>query len=239
MIEKHLMKLRARDELSDAEERAIIAAVSEYRDYPTDRTFIRAGEELEHSTLLLEGMMCRYKDLSDGQRQITELHVPGDFADMHSFTLKHLDHNVMTLTPCRAAIVPHERLRTITEQFPHLTRIYWFGTNLDAAIHREWEVSLGRRTALAKVAHLFCELYVRLGIVGLTEGTSYELKLTQTDLAESLGLTSVHVNRTLRELREQGLVEFRGSRVEISDLPRLERVAEFSPDYLYLEKRPR
>jgi CRP-like cAMP-binding protein len=233
------MKVRARDELSAAEEQAIVSSVSEYRDYASDRTFIRAGEELDHSTILLDGLMCRFKDLRDGQRQITELHVAGDFADLHSFTLKRLDHHMMTLTPCRVAIVPHERLSAITEQYPHLTRVYWFSTNLDAAIHREWELSLGRRTAISRMAHLFCELFVRLRIVGLTEGTSYELKLTQTDLAEALGLTSVHINRTLKELREQGLVEFRGSRVEIADLPGLERVAEFNPAYLYLERRPR
>ena len=158
---------------------------------------------------------------------------------MHSFTLKRLDHHVITLTPCRVAVLPHERLREITEQHPHLTRVYWFGTNLDAAIHREWEVSLGRRTAIAKVAHLFCELYVRLGIVGLTDGLSYQLALTQTDLAECLGLTSVHINRTLKELREAGLVEFRGGEVVIQDLEGLQRVAEFDPSYLYLERRAR
>ena len=239
MIEKHLMKLRARDELSPEEEQAIIGAVSEYREYAGDKTFIRAGVELDHSTLLLDGLMCRYKDLRDGQRQITELHVAGDFADLHSFTLKRLDHNVMTLTPCRVAIIPHERLREITEKYTHLTRVYWFATNLDAAIHREWELSLGRRSAISRMAHLFCELFVKLGLVGLTDGTSYDLRLTQTDLAECLGLTSVHVNRTLKELREQGLVEFRGSRVSISDLEGLQRTAEFDPAYLYLEKRPR
>ena len=239
MIEKHLMKLRARDELSPAEEQAIIDSVAEYRDYPADKTFIRAGETLNHSTLLLDGLMSRHKDLRDGQRQITELHVAGDFADLHSFTLKRLDHHVMTLTPCRVAIVPHERLKAITDAYPHLTRVYWFATNLDAAIHREWELSLGRRSAISRLAHLFCELLVRLRIVGLAEPTGYDLKLTQTDLAEALGLTSVHINRTLKELREQDLVEFRGSRVEIADLRGLERVAEFNPAYLYLERRPR
>jgi CRP-like cAMP-binding protein len=239
MIEKHLMKLRARDELSAAEEQAIIDTVLECRDYPADRTFIRAGVELNHSTVLLDGLMCRYKDLRSGQRQITELNVPGDYADLHSFTLKRLDHHMMTLTPCRVAIVPHERLTALTEAHPHLTRVYWFSTNLDAAIHREWELSLGRRAAISRVAHLFCELFVRLGIVGLTQGTSYELKLTQTDLAEALGQTAVHINRTLKELREQGLVEFRSGRVTILDLAGLERLAEFDPAYLYLERRPR
>lgn len=116
MIEKHLMKLRARDHLSESEEQAISEAVTEYRDYRTDLTFIEPYQELQHSTLLLDGLMCRYKDLKDGQRQVTELHVAGDFADLHSFTLKRLDHSVMTLTPCRVGILPHENLRRLTEQ---------------------------------------------------------------------------------------------------------------------------
>ena len=239
MIDRHLMKLRARDEVSAQEEEAIRSAVSETRDYPADHTFIRRGAELHHSTLLLDGLACRYKDLRDGQRQISELHVAGDFADLHSFSLKRLDHSIMTLTPARVAIVPHERLREITEQYPHLTRLYWFMTNLDAAIHREWEVSLGRRSALARVAHLFCELHVRLGIVGLAADDGYDLILTQGELAECLGLTAVHVNRTLKELRERALVEFRGRRVKIQDMAGLKRVAEFDPSYLYLEQRPR
>ena len=233
------MKLRARDEISATEEQAIRAAISEQREYRADHTFIKAGVELSVSTLLLDGLMCRYKDLRNGERQISELHVPGDFADLHSFTLKRLDHHVMTLTPCRVAIVPHENLEAITREHPHLTRVYWFSTNLDAAIHREWELSLGRRSALSRTAHLFCELRVRLGIVGLAEDDGYELPLTQTDLSECLGLTSVHVNRTLKELREMGVVEFRGRRVSINDWSELQRVAEFDPAYLYLERRRR
>lgn len=239
MIDRHITKLRARDDISPEEEAAIRSAVSEIREIPADRTFIRRREELSVCTLLLDGFMCRYKDLREGQRQITELHVAGDFADLHSFTLKHLDHNVMALTKCTVAIVPHERVAAITEKFPHLARVYWFATNLDAAIHREWEVSLGRRTAISRVAHVFCELFVRLGIVGLVEGTSYALNLTQTDLAECLGLTSVHVNRTLKELRESGTVEFRNGRVEILDLEALRSIAEFDPTYLYLDRRSR
>jgi CRP-like cAMP-binding protein len=239
MIHRHLLKIRARDDLSLEEEQALRAAIADAREEPADRLLIRAEQELSHSTLLLKGVACRYKDLRDGQRQITELHVAGDFLDLHSFTLKRLDHNVMTLTACTIAVLPHDKLKAITEEYPHLTRIYWFGTNLDAAIHREWEVSLGRRSALSRMAHLFCELQVRLGIVGLADDRGYELRLTQMELAECLGLTSVHINRTLKELREQGLVEFRGGRVEIQDPAGLRRAAEFDPSYLYLEKRER
>lgn len=239
MIDRHLMKLRARDEVTEQEEQAIRAAVSETRQYPADHVFIRSGQEQNVSTLVLSGVMCRYKDLRDGRRQIMELHIAGDFADLHSFTLKRLDHNVMTLTPCEVAIVPHERLQEITEQHPHLTRIYWFSTNLDAAIHREWVVSLGIRSALARLAGLFCELHIRLGLVGLTDGDSYELPLTQPELAECVGITAVHVNRTLKDLRERGLVEFRGKRVNILDLPGLRAAAEFDTGYLHLERRSR
>lgn len=236
MIERHLLKLRARDSVSPEEERAIRESITEVRAFPADETVIHRGHRVNHSILLLDGIMCRYKDLSEGQRQITELHVSGDFADLHSFTLKRLDHSVMALTPCRAAIVPHEKLERITERFPHLTRLYWFTTNMDAAIHREWEVSLGRRTAISRVAALFCEMKIRLEVVGLTEGMSYNLNLTQTDLAECVGLTPIHVNRTLKELREQQLVEFRGGRATIRDWEGLVAIAEFDPAYLYLEK---
>lgn len=238
-MDTHLKKLRARNDISAEEERVIRAAVSEERELKADQTFVRAGEELRHSTILLEGLLCRYKDLRQGQRQITEVHVAGDWPDLHGFTLKYLDHNLMTMTPCRIAMIPHERLYDITEKYPHLTRVYWFSTNLDASIHREWELSLGRRPAIARVAHLFCELHVRLGIVGLADDEGYDLQLTQSDLAECLGLTSVHVNRTLKELREQKLVEFRGGRVMLMDLEGLRRTAEFDPAYLYLGQRER
>jgi CRP-like cAMP-binding protein len=237
MIERHLAKLRARDEIGPDEEAAIVGSIAEYRDYPADHRFIKAREELDHSTLIVEGWACRYKDVRNGQRQITELHIAGDFADLHSFTLKHLDHDVMTLTPARVAIVPHQALRTITERFPHLTRLYWFNTNLDAAIHREWELSLGRRSAVARLANLVCELGVRLEIVGLAAEDGFDLPLTQGDLADCLGLTSIHVNRMLRQLREQAVIEIQGGRVMILDPVKLRRVAEFDPTYLYLQRR--
>ena len=239
MIEKHLMKLRARSDVSAAEESVLRALPGQTRTVMAKATLIHAGDQLSNSTLLLDGLMCRYKDLSDGQRQVTELHVAGDFVDLHSFTLKRLDHNIMALTQCTVALVPHDRLKQLTEDHPHLTRVYWFTTNLDAAIHREWELSLGRRTALARLAHLFCELHARLGLVGLADDDGYDLPITQIDLAECVGMTSVHVNRTLRELRGEQVVEFRYGRVQIKDLRKLQAIADFDPGFLYLERQPR
>jgi CRP-like cAMP-binding protein len=110
---------------------------------------------------------------------------------------------------------------------------------MDAAVHREWELSLGRRSAIARIAHLLCEMHVRLGLVDLTNDLQFRLSLTQVDLAECVGLTPVHVNRTLKQLREQGLADVRRGRVTILDLGRLQSLAEFNPDYLYLESEPR
>ena len=239
MIEAHLRKLRARDEITADEQRALRDAVEDVRTFPADRLAIRAGEELQQSMLLLDGWMGRIKDLRSGQRQMIELHISGDFVDLHSFTLKRLDHDVVTLTQCKVASVPHHALKRITEEYPHLARVLWLMTNVDAAIHRERVMSLGGRSAISSMAHLFCELHVRLEIVGLADSSGYHFPLTQEKLAQCLGLTGVHVNRTLQELRRRGVIELEDRRLVILDLPALRAIGEFDPSYLYVERQPR
>ena len=234
LISAHLRKLRQRTEISPQEERAIRDLISETRQLRGNDVVIREGELLSSSTLLLSGWLARVKDLAAGQRQVTELHVAGDFADLHGFTLKRLDHDVVAMSECTVGIVPHEAIRAMTDRFPRLGRIYWFFTNLDAAIHREWSLSLGRRSAISRMAHLFCEMEVRLGVVGGTSDGSYEFPLTQRELAQCLGLTVVHANRTLQELRRRQLVEFSRRRINILDRAALCGLAEFDPSYLYL-----
>ena len=237
MIEAHLLKLRKRDVISAAEEAALRRLCKDLRRIPAHKTVISEGEPLNESLLLLEGWLARAKGLSGGERQFTEIHVPGDFADLHSLTLKRLDHDVVALTPVRLVAVPHDELRRLTEEFPHIARIYWFSTNVDAAIHREWAVSLGRRSALARTAHLFCELFERLKVVELTRGDSYDFPLTQDELATALGMTPVHINRTLQELRRQELIRLEHRQLTILDQDGLRKVAEFDTDYLYLDRR--
>jgi CRP-like cAMP-binding protein len=232
-------KLRVRDEVSDEEAEVLRDSISEVRDYGAGRTIVRSGVVLTESNLLFDGLVCRFKDMLDGERQIMELHVAGDFVDLHSFVLKRIEHNIGSLTAARFAIVPHEALRRITEGWPHLARLLWFSTLLDSAIHREKIITVGRRSASARVAHLLCELYLRLQTVGLAGDLRYTLPITQADLADASGLTSVHVNRMLKELRDAGLVTFRGSEVVIHDWEGLQKAAEFSPSYLYLERRER
>jgi CRP-like cAMP-binding protein len=238
MITVHLKQLRRRTEISPEEERAIRGAVSETREVAADTMVIRSGEEVHSSLMLLDGWMARSKDLQSGERQVTELHIAGDFADLHAFTLKRLDHDLLTLSDCTVAVVPHDRLKDITERYPHLGRVYWFSTNVDAAMNREWALSLGQRSALSRMAHLFCELYVRLDLVGRTNGKGYQFPLTQRELSECLGLTVVHANRTLQELRRRGLVELESRQLTILDHRGLEGVAEFDPSYLYLDRIP-
>ncbi len=235
-VQELVAKLRARDDISRAEEQVLHGAVSEIRHFHPGRTLVRAGALLNESMLVVDGIISRHKDLANGERQIQELHVAGDFTDLHGFLLKRLDHNIGAITRATMAIVPHDNLRRISEEHPHLTRMLWFSTMLDAAIQRETILSVGRRSAVARIGHLMCELSLRLKLVGLSDGTRFMLPMTQLDLADATGLTSVHVNRMLRQLREQELMTFRSGEVVIHDWERLAKVAEFDPVYLHIER---
>ena len=238
LIERHLNRLPPRHSISAAEEAAIRGLPDAPTRVPAGTLLIRAGKRLENSTLLLDGFLSRYKDMANGRRQVTEVAVPGDFADLHSFALKRLDHDIAAMSDCIVATVPHEKLEDLTRTHPRLTRIYWFTTNLDAAIHREWELSLGQRSAEQRLAALICELQVRLGLIGMADESGFDLPLKQVHLSECVGLTPVHVNRMLRVLRERGLMSFSGARVTLHDLPGLRRLAEFDEGYLYLHPDP-
>ncbi len=207
--------------------------------FQADEDMVREGDRPSDSKLLLEGFAARYKILHNGKRQITSIHVPGDFVDLHNFTLKVMDHAIFAMSPCKVAVVPHEVLHRITEEHPHLTRLLWLNTTIDGAIHRQTLVNLGRQAALGQLAHLLCELFVRLEVVGETEDYSFRLPITQSELGDALGLSTVHVNRTLQELRSQGLLTWRGNLVVIEDWERLCEVAQFDPVYLNLEHQPR
>jgi CRP-like cAMP-binding protein len=199
---------------------------------------IREGDRPTESTVLITGLAARYSLLRNGKRQITVLHVPGDFVDLHSFFIKTMDHAIMAITPCTVGGVPHETLRGISENHPHLARLLGVHIAVDGAIHRHWIVAMGRRSALEHTAHLLCELFLRLQVVGLTEGYSFKLPLTQAELGDTLGLSTVHVNRVVQELRK-GLITWRGETVVIEDWLRLQELAEFDPTFLSQESEPR
>jgi CRP-like cAMP-binding protein len=225
--------------LSDEEKRMLEGAVGRIREFGRDEDIVHEGDSPSETCLLLEGFAGRYRVLQSGKRQITALHIVGDFVDLHGFLLARMDHAVSALTPCKVAVVPHERLREITESCPRLARMLWLDTLVDGAIHREWLVAMGRLSALGHVSHLLCELFLRLQAAGQTDGCSFRLPLTQTDLGDALGLSTVHVNRVLQELRAEGLIASRGTILTIEDWERLKQLGEFSPTYLNLEEETR
>jgi len=222
----------------EVDERARLeAAISEIQTLLPRTNIVHAGDQVQHSTLLIEGFMSRYIDDRRGLRQLVAVHVPGDFVDLHAFPLKILDHDVATMTASTVAIVPHVQLDAIMLEMPQITRKLWFATLLDAAIHRAWLFRLGRLDAVGRVAHFLCETNARLVSAGLSDGRRFALGLNQTDLAEVCGLTSVHVNRVMRQLREERLCIFRSSLVEILDPDRLTKRGQFDPAYLYIDNQ--
>ena len=239
LLDAFFRKLERRDIVSPDERQALIDAAGPLLEVRAGADLVREGERPDRSQLVISGFTTRYRVLSDGQRQITAIHVPGDFVDLHSFVLKEMDHSVGALSDCRIISFPHQGLATITERFPHLTRLLWLMTLLDSAIHREWIVAMGRRSAAGQMAHLVCELYVRLGVVGLVTNDSFTLPLTQMELADALGISAVHVNRVLQELRGENLLTWQNQVIHVLDWPRLQERAEFDPRYLHLNSEPR
>lgn len=239
MLEAFFRKLEQRDVLN-SDERAVLTAAFDPvpKSYPAGSDLVTEGSRPSSSTLVLSGFTTRYRLLEDGKRQITAVHVPGDFVDLPSFLLKVMDHAVGALSPVTVATVPHANLRRITEGYPHLGRMLWFMTLLDSSILREWVVGMGRRTAPEHLAHFICEMVVRLRIAGLAD-LSFDLPLTQMELGDALGLSAVHINRTLQELRSEHLFTWEGQRIEVLDWDRLKSRARFDPLYLHLEREPR
>ncbi len=221
--------------LNQDEIAALEAAAARTATFAARQIIVRQQTPLTQCTLLLDGFVERYRDTPEGKRQILAIHIPGDFVDLHSYPLKRLEHSVAALTDVRVALFPHVAVRTLTERSATLTELLWRSTLIDAAINREWIVSVGARSAVVRLAHLFCEMYVRLERIGMAPDKTFPLPLTQVDLSDATGLTAVHANRMLRELREKKLVTFRGGVVEILDWDSLRTFADFDPAYLFLD----
>jgi CRP-like cAMP-binding protein len=230
--------LERRDRLSDRERDALAGALGEVRIHPAGDVLVRAHAPTEASTLLLDGILGRAFYQSEGKRQIVALHVAGDFVDLHSLLLQQLDHDVVAMSDVRVALFPHAALRRLSEAEPHLTRMLWLLTVIDAAVHREWVARLGHSAAV-RVAQLLCELHARYDVVGLADGQGFSLPLTQIELADAAALTPVHLNRTLRKLREANLAVVRDGYASVPDIAKLQRFAGFDPTYLYLDRRAR
>jgi CRP-like cAMP-binding protein len=228
-----ISKLGSFTDLSD-EDRELIECLSDnVTGHRAGRDLIREGERPELVFLLLEGWAYRYKVLPDGQRQIMAFLLPGDLCDVHIFILEAMDHSLGLLSDAKVAAIPKQRILEITERRPNLARALWWSTLVDEAVLREWLVNIGRRDAYYRIAHLFAELYLRMDMVGLADGQSFNLPLTQEALGDTLGLTAVHVNRMLAALAADGLITRQKRHIGIADWSKMRIAADFDPIYLH------
>jgi CRP-like cAMP-binding protein len=232
-------KLEAFTRLSADDRQGLVQASRNFRYVDARRDVISEGDKPHHVHLVLDGWACRYKQLPDGKRQIVSLFVPGDFCDLNVYILKYMDHSIGAITRLKVAMITPDEMTALTAERPRVTQALWWNELVTTAIQREWTVNLGQRSAYERLGHLLVELYLRLATVGRAAGGRCDFPLTQNDLADATGLTSVHVNRTLQELRRDGLIELERKQLRILDLDRLMDASMFNENYLHLDHEGR
>jgi CRP-like cAMP-binding protein len=231
-----IRKLQKFVRLSAEDERALDKLVQERIQKIGGREDVaREGDNPETLKVILSGWACRTKMLEDGRRQILSFFLPGDLCELNIYILREMDHTIAALTPLTYAEITRDKFELVTSQHPRIAQAFWWDTLVATAVQREWTLSVGQRTALERISHLFCELFIKLDVIGRTRRNRCEFPLLQSDLGEATGLSTVHVNRTLRELRSQNLIVLRGKELTIPDLERLKEVAMFNISYLHLE----
>ncbi len=229
-------KLESVFKLTDDERQALENLPMRLTDIRAHQDIVREGDRPYRSFVILEGFACAFKMTNMGKRQIMAFFIAGDMPDIQSLHLSTLDHSIGTITPCTVGFIEHETLRAVCRQYPRLTDAFWRNTLIDAAIFREWVTNIGRREAYNRIAHLICELLVKMRAVGLAQDHTAEIPVSQSEIGDATGLSNVHVNRVLTELRGDGLIEITGRRVTVLDWERLKEVGDFDPTYLHLEQ---
>ena len=228
-------KLEKFGPLSDRDRALLRDVIQDPREVPRRTDLVQEGDAPDKVQLIVDGFACRYKITDEGKRQITAYLVPGDFCNLHIFILRAMDHSIATLSPCRVVGIHRHRVLEMMER-PSLARALWWATLVDEATLREWLVGLGSRETAQRIGHLLCELLCRLRSVGLAEQDSFKFPLTQEELGDTVGVTTVHVNRSLKVLREKGFIAFKGTSLSILDAPGLRDFSGFTSNYLHLEE---
>lgn len=225
--------------LNEQEREALRHVSRKARRLPRGIDLISEGDKPESVFLLLEGWAYRYKSMINGGRQIMAYLLPGDLCDVQIFLFEEMDHSIGLLSDALVAKIPAAEVLDLMDLFPRIERALMWATLVDEATLREWLLNVGQRDALQRLAHLFCELCVRLSVVNLVDGSeTFSLPLTQAELADTTGMTTVHVNRSLQRLRKEGLIVTKGGRLTIVDFQRLAQIAGFSPTYLHTDGPP-
>lgn len=227
-------KLRQWQPLGPGDEDALLALPYRVVKLRPQEYIVRDGDKPQSSCLMLSGFSFRHKIAGNGGRQVFSIHMKGDLADLQNSLLGTADHNLQALNHVEAAMIPVEAVQEIAFARPAIGRAMWYETLVDASIFREWTLNIGRRDARTRMAHMLCEFALRLEVAGLGVRNSYELPMTQEQLADALGLTSVHTNRTLMALAEDGFITRTQRSVKIDDWPRLAEAGDFDSAYLHL-----
>ena len=234
-----VQRLESFTRLSPGDRAAVFRLAGASRVVAARRDLIREGEKPKFVHLMLDGWACRYKTLPDGRRQIVAFFLPGDFCDLNVYILREMDHSIGAITRLSVADIGRDEMDTLTADRPRITQALWWESLVNSAVQREWTLNIGQRTAYERIGHLLLELFLRLRVVGLTNGTGCDFPLTQTDIADATGLTAVHVNRTLQELRRDELIVLDKKRLTIPDLKGLMGATMFNPNYLHLDHEGR
>jgi CRP-like cAMP-binding protein len=226
-------KLMVSNVLDEVDIQAIQNLPTRSRVLGARKVIVAEGDRPRECCLIGEGFAFRSKSTSDGARQILSLHIPGEMPDLESLQLRRVDHDLVTLTRCELEFVPHEAMRALARARPNVTGLFWRETLIDSALFREWVVNVGQRSAAARIAHVLIELYHRLKAIGRARDDMFDFPITQTELADCVGLSSVHVNRVLQDLRKQGLIRVNRSEFQLLRPRELKEIAEFAPAYLH------
>lgn len=231
-----IRKLQTVLSLSDEERSGILGLPVDQRDLAAQQDLVREGDRPTRSFVILEGVACAFKITGEAKRQIIAFHISGDMPDLQSLHLEMLDISIGTISRCRVGFIQHAALRELCERHPRVAAALWRETLVYASVFREWVTNIGQRDALSRAAHLICEFVVRMRAMGLAEDHSCQMPMTQQDLADAMGISIVHVNRVLQELRRLGLIKLGGGNLIVLNWERLKEAGDFDPSYLHLQR---
>lgn len=231
-----LRRLNIVSVLDDDDVEAIRSLPIVIRQVVAGQPIVRDGDRPVACCLIVEGFCVRAKTTSSGQRQILSIHIPGEIPDLHSLHLHVMDHDLITLNHCTLGFISHLALRAVTHARPNIAELFWRDTLIDAAMFREWIVNVGQRPAPNRFAHIVVELRERLSVIGRIEGSAFDMPLTQEQLGDAMGITAVHANRIVKQLREEHVIDFHRGRMTVLDEGKLQELADF--DVRYLHQKP-
>lgn len=237
MSNRFIEKLNGFSRLSPNEIAALTTATADQRRYTAKHDLIREGDRPGPVFVVLDGWACRYKILPNGSRQILAYLMPGDSCDLHVGLLAEMDHSIQTVTPALVATVSRPEMDDVFTRYPGIAKAMYLSQLIDEGTMRASITSMGRRASIERVAHLMCELYLRAHNIGLTLEPPYALPLSQTMLADSLGMTPVHLNRVLKSLRSTGAMTLQRGSLVIEDPVMLIQIAGFDENYLHRRLR--